>query len=54
MRNRVFDDATIALAMELRTAGVCWKLLELCLGKGIAGAVEYAQKHGMAYNNRTA
>lgn len=47
MTAREFDNATIALAMELRSAGIRWKLLERCLGTGICNAVHCAKKTGM-------
>lgn len=42
-----FDPETLALAMELRTCKVSWKLLDRYLGEGIRNAVNYAMRTGL-------
>lgn len=42
----IFDPETLALAMELRTCNVSWKLLDRYLGSGIQNAVNYAMRTG--------
>jgi hypothetical protein len=40
---------SLALAYELRSEGIRWKLIERYLGKGIRDAVERAKRNGIAH-----
>ena len=42
-----FSNETIALAMELATEGIYWKLIERTLGDGIYQCVRDAKRKGM-------
>lgn len=46
-RPRKFSNEDLALAYELRTCGVSWKLISRHIGEGIRDCLNHAKAHGM-------